>query len=240
MPRIQHGSTPIIRIQHGSTPLTRIQHGSTVVWTAAPPIGDDFERDDGALGANWTDLGPSGDWKLGIEDGRARVLIPDGVLGGFWTGRESIARYNAATAPANDCYVEARMATRGDAASLTVASGYYSSLLGRGSNTGGTGGDGVGFTAMGGQCRIVTRLSGTMQSRAEGGSFQPGDIIKVTSVGFLHTIFVNGTDTNVWNDAGHVVPTDASHRSLIMRGIGAKDLLGPRRFSPAFDYVRMG
>lgn len=211
-----------------------------MTWTSAPPIGDDFERDDGFIGTGWTDLGPSGDWKLGIEDGRARVLIPDGALGGFWTGRASFARYNVATAVANDCFVEARLATRGDAASLTVASGYQSGLYGRGNNVGAGATDGVGFTAMGGQVKITTRIANAQLDRADGGSFQPGDIVRVVSAGFVHTIYVNGEERNVWVDSSHVVNAGSGYRSLIMYGVGAKDLLGPRRFSPTFDYVRMG
>lgn len=235
---IRPGTGTVTDIKYGSTPVNEIRRGSTLVWTRSF-LGDDFNRADAAtVGANWTDCGTSTDHKLGIENGTARVKIPEGLLGGYFDLRTSRWRYNAGTASADDGYIEADVASKGDGFSTTSMSGFSSQLLGRLSNGGYTHGVGMQLTA--GRVWIVRRVANVDTLMADGGNFQGGDTIRVQYTGYLFTLYVNGEPTAGWDDASHTSSKGAGFRSLGIQGMGGKDLLGPRRFSPAFDSVRMG
>ncbi len=238
-----HGSTLITDIRHGTTPIDEVRKGTTLVWTRSTKR-DDFNRADAAtLGSNWTDLGPSSDWKLGVTNGQARVQIPDGLLGGFWDIRTSMARYNVATASADDGYVEVRAASNGDPFSVVSgAAGFVTDIFGRGYNsaTSQATTNGVGIRMISGHCWIVRMLTGTPVTQGDGGTFQAGDRLRLTYVSNTHTLTVNGVQRVQWNDSGATASKGANYRSLIVRGQGGKDLLGPRRFSPGIDYVLMG
>lgn len=219
--------------------ITEVRRGSVPVWTRNV-TGDDFDREDATtLGDDWTDLGTSTDFKLGITNGMVRVQIPEGLIGGFFDLRTSSARYNQGVGLADDGYVEVRAGSRGDGFSPTSLSGFGSAVYGRGNNSGSTFSNGVGINFQAGTCSIVTVVSGAWASRAEGGTFQAGDRLRLTFIGNVHTLYVNGTQRAQWTDSGNVVLKGASYRSLIIRSMGGKDLLGPRRFGPMFDAVTM-
>lgn len=238
MPVAYLGSTPITAIKHGALNITNAYRGSVPVWSASA-IRDDFDRADADdLGANWDDEGSSLDYLIGITDERARVQIPDGLIGGFWDYRISRMRWNVETLAGDDGFVECRVATKGDNASATSLSGYRTDVMGRVTNDDFS--EGVGFRLSAGELFIITRISDTDAVRAEGGSFQAGDVIQQTFVGHTHRLFRNGDQVAVWEDTGPVASIGSGYRSLGIRQEGAKDLLGPRRFSPAFDYVMMG
>lgn len=238
----QRGTTPTIKIQRGTTEIIRVQRGSTVTYEPGGGRGDDFNRPDGAMGSAWTDLGPSTDNKLAVLNHFARVAIPDGLIGAFWDYRASFMRYNVAVNPGDDGFVECRPATLGDGGNI-LTPGYISQVFGRGNNTGSTCTDGVGYELLSGSVYICRRLASNDTLMTPGVTFQAGDIIRHTFVGNLHKIYVNGVndpDRGVWNDSGATAHKAAGYRSLIIRGDGGKDFLGPRRFSAAFDYVKMG
>ncbi len=235
MPAVYLGSTPITAIKHGANPITQVNLGAVPVWTASN-IRDYFTRADAdTLGADWDDEGSSLDFLIGITDGRARLQIPDGLIGGFWDYRISRMRYNVATLDSDDGFIEARVATKGDNASATSLTGYRTDVMGRVSN--GDFDHGVGFRCKSGEVSILTRISDVDTVRAEGGSYQSGDVIQMTFIGTVHRLFVNGDQVATWTGSS---TTGAGYRSLGIRQEGAKDLLGPRRFSPALDYVLMG
>lgn len=242
---IYHGSDLITDIRHGANPITQVWHGGIPIWTRNV-TRDDFERDDAddidPTELIWVDEGPSSDFTIGIENGTARVRLPDGLIGGYFDLRWSRKRYVAATAQADDGYIEVQAATKGNSWSAASMStdGYNSHVYGRGSNGGYT--DGVGIRMRAGHCWIVSRISSTVTVRgsSQGSTFQPGDKLRLVMVGNVHTLFVNGTDVNAWNDAGAVAHKGSGYRSMLMDMAAGKDINGPRRFSPAFDYVLMG
>ncbi|MBV9921909.1 MAG: hypothetical protein JOY78_13795 [Pseudonocardia sp.] len=236
---IYRGSTPITAIYRGSTPIKNIYRGSTLVWSA-DTINlkrDDFDCPNSPeLGSSWVDQGPSTDYKLGYVDGRARVVIPDGQVA--VSLRTSYARYAAAINSADDGFVECRPATFGDSASLTSLLGYNTGVYGRVSNSGFASGVGINMNA--GHLWIVYRALGLDLLVSDCGTFQPGDILRLVMTGRLYTLLRNGLQVGSWNDTLSLSAVGSANRSLGIRGDGAKDLFGPRRFSPALDYVWMG
>ncbi|SKS04661.1 Uncharacterised protein [Mycobacteroides abscessus subsp. abscessus] len=72
------------------------------------------------------------------------------------------------------------------------------------------------------------------------GTFGAGDVIRHNFVGNVHTFRRNGSLLEEWNDENATAPKGTGNRSLIISVQGSKDLLGPRRFGPAIDYVEMG
>lgn len=236
---LYRGTNPIIAVYRGATPITAIYRGTVPLWSPNT-AGDDFSGAAGPLGLpTWTDINASA-YKLGIQDGRARVLIPDGLLGGFWDFTTSTFRYAPAVNPGNNGYVEARFATQGDSASLTSLSGYVTDVWNRGNNLGTTHTHGVGMRAIGGQLQLCSVIGSVVTARAAPVAFQSGAIGRVSSVGNIHTMLLNGAPAGTWNDSGGTAQQGTNYRSLIITGQGAKDFLGPRRFSPALDYVKMG
>lgn len=245
MPAAYHGSTILPSIQKGSTPINSVYKGSTLLWTRGGVFIDFSQLPDAATldPTQWDDNGPSTDWKLGITNGKTQIKIPDGLIGGFWDYRISYARYSHIVNAADDGFVEARLATRGaDASLLTALFGYKSVLKFRVPNTGPQN-NGIGVHFLAGHCWLMADQSGTEVQMADGGSFQPGDVVRVTSTGNLHILTLNGVEPNGdcrWDDSGSTVHKGTEFRSLQLGASGAKDFLGPREFSPAFDYVRMG
>jgi hypothetical protein len=235
---IQRGGTLITDVRHGTTLINEVRRGSTLVWTRSV-IRDDFDRPDAeTLGADWADLGPSSDRLIGINNGYARLIIPDGTLGGFWSLRTSRARFTKATSVQVDGYVECRVGSRGDGKSATSLVGYTTQVFGRVNNTG-TFNNGIGIELSAGHVWIASRIGTTDARKADGGTFQPGDRLRLTYVTNTHTLFRNGTQVAQWVDSGATVAKGASYASMLLRCDGAKDLLGPRRFSPSVDSVLM-
>jgi len=243
---IYHGTDLITGIRHGTELITGVRHGDELIHTSALTRYD-FNLDDAddidPTHAIWADHGPSSDFLLGIEDGVARIRLPDELVGGYFDLRWARRRFAAATAPHDDGYIEVRAATQGNSWSAASMStdGYNSHVYARGSNAAYT--HGVGIRMRAGHCWIVSRISNTVTVRgtgsAKGGTFQDGDRIRKTHVGNLHTLFVNGTDIDAWNDSGGAAASGGSYRSMLIDMAAGKDINGPRRFSPAFDYVAM-
>lgn len=234
---IKVGSTSIIDVRRGSTLINEIRRGSTLVWSRTS-IYDGFDRDDAdTLGADWTYSG-STTYKLGIENNTGRVRIPEGLIGGFFSLNTSRAWFNVATADGDDGFVECQPSSLGSGASGGSPGGYITQVFGRVSNGAFT--HGVGIHMVAGQLSIVRRVGGTDSIRASAGTYQAGDVLRLTYVGNLHTLTRNGAVVGTWDDSGATAASGAGYRTLGIRGDGAKDLLGPRRFSAALDYVVMG
>ena len=238
-------------IRRGSTLINSVRRGSTLVWSRSTVSGglipagglfrDDFNRDDAdTLGTAWTSHGPSTDKFIGIENGFARLKLGIDQIGGFFDLRTSRMRYNAAKLSVDDGYIEVRMATAGSSQTLLSMSltGYVAQAFNRLSDTAFT--HGVGIHMVSGRCWIVSRFNNNETLRGDGGNFQAGDVLRLTSVGNLHTLTVNGAQRAQWNDGGGGAWKGTGYRSMGLRSDAGKDLLGPRRYSPAFDYVEVG
>lgn len=234
------GTTRIKQIMVGNQPVREVRVGNELVW-AYNLMGDDFDRDDvdNSLGSDWTNIGPSGDRRLSIENNSVRVYMPDGLIGGFWDARLSMSRWNQSTATDDDGYVEVRPVSRGDNASFWAGGGFNSAVLGR-CNASGPLTHGVGINLFAGTCFIMIAVNGNGSLVASGGPFQPGNRIRLTYTGRTFVLTVNGNTRATWSDDNMVTGLGSSYRSLVIAASAGKDLLGPRRFSPVLDNVVMG
>ena len=242
----RRGSTPVTDVRRGAAVVNEVRRGSTLVWSRSLLLlRDDFNRVNAdTLGTAWTSHGPSVDRFIGVENNYARVIIPDGLIGGFWALRTSRMRYNAAKLGVDNGYVECRMSTIGSSQTALsplvngAYAGFISQIFGRLSDSAFT--HGVGLQMVAGHVWIVRRVSNVEVLMADGGTFQAGDVLRLSFSGNVHTLTRNGAQVTQWNDSAGSALSGAAYRSMGIRGDGGKDLLGPRRFSPAFDYVEMG
>jgi hypothetical protein len=227
---IDLGATSISQIRLGATPLTEIRLGSTLVWSVATMF-DNFNRADAnTLGPNWINDYTSSVYVPGIAQNTARMNMPDGLI--FVLGQSAWTRYTAATTPGDDGYLEVKMATIGSAYD---GGNWVSQAYRRLSN--GASSDGVGFHLYASTVSIVRRVAGVDTVMVACGSFLAGDVLRLQQTGNVHTCLVNGVVRNSWNDSGATAQKGAGFRSMGMRFDGGKDFLGPRQFSPAFDYI---
>lgn len=247
MPRYL-GSTPQTSRYIGEDRILQFYRGTNLIWndTRLIDLFDDKDADGNpdvitlAGTGRWTDLGPYPVIpipypKLAIYRGIMRLNLPDGLLvSAMATNR---ARYNVQH-PGDDGYIEARVATKGSGTpppfmGWTAATDVYR----RGNNTTGNQTHGVGFRLRQSQLWIVSMTAGNDTERADCGSFAANDIIRLESTGNLHKLYRNGLLAGQWNDTGGLALSGASYRSMILRSDASKDLLGPRRFGPALDWV---
>ncbi|UYL88146.1 hydrolase [Gordonia phage Evaa] len=226
---IRTGSTPIIDIRRGATPLSQVRVGSTLVWSRSS-VRDDFERDDSVgLGPNWTSHGPSATpYLASVLNGYARMNVPDGLVNlSLQTNRQ---RFNAGVVAGDNGYIEARIANLGDAGWSRI-----SQLFGRLSNAAFT--HGVGFQLSDGRLHIVRRVADTDTIMASGSGYAAGDVIRLAYAGNVYSLYRNGSYVFGWTDSGNSASVGSAFRSLGLVVSATKDTFGPRRYSPAFDYV---
>lgn len=234
MPGINLGAGGITAMMLGDNAISRAYLGETLVWSG-DRIRDDFNRADGAMGANWTDHGPSSTYKAGVVNAQCRLALPDGLLAEtLLTSRQ---RYSADIADNDDAYLEFRVGSQGSGPSLT-GDLCKTTVFYRLSNNGFT--HGVGVQLDSSTLRIVRRVANTETVMATCGSFAAGDIIRMKPAGNLHTLRRNGSFAGEWNDTGATAAKGSGNRSLGVVVMASKDLLGPRRFGPTLDYVEMG
>lgn len=158
----------------------------------------------------------------------ARINIPDGLVA--LPPQFSQYRFGDAVAAADDGPLETMVSAIGDI-------GYATQLFRRYSNDG-TGNNGVGIQLLNSGLSIVRRVGGTATTVAQGGAFAVGDLLRLEQVGDTHTLLRNGTQVAQWIDSGATAAVGAANRSMGMIMEGAKDLTGPRRFSPALAFAR--
>lgn len=233
MPQRYIGGRSVVARYYGGRSIVARYLGSKLVWSANH-IRDDFNRDDGVLGANWVVSASVDGYKPGVVGKMCRLAVPDGLLSLQLNGAH--ARH-VATLDRDDGYVEFRIGSQGSGPSLT-GDLCRTTVLGRGSNTATAGGVGVQLDSS--TLRIVRRVAGVDLTVKAMGSFGAGDVIRYNFVGNLHTFRRNGSLLEEWDDEEATAPKGIGNRSLILSVMGSKDLLGPRRFGPALDYVEMG
>lgn len=159
----------------------------------------------------------------------ARMLIPDGLVNlDTQTGQ---VRFDGGTSAANDGFVEAQVAAGGDP-------GYITQLFRRYSNDG-SGDNGVGMRLVDSTVSLVRRAGGpdTDAVVSDTVPFIPGDVLRVDQAGDVHTLIRNGETTVSFDDTGHTAAMSADNLSIGMTMQGAKEMLGPRLFSPALSYM---
>lgn len=233
MPQRYIGSNAVVARYYGTRPIVARYLGSTLIWSANQ-TRDDFIRPDGDLGVNWA-ISPSiNGYKPSVVGNVCRLGVPDGLVSLQLNGAH--ARHKAPLTR-DDGYVQFRIGSQGSGPSLT-GDLCRTTVLGRGSNTDITGGVGVQMDSS--TLRIVRRVAGVDLVVKAIGTFGAGDVIRHNFVGNVHTIRRNGSLLEEWNDESGTAPKGTGNRSLILSVQGSKDLLGPRRFGPAIDYVEMG
>lgn len=240
MPGRRSGTTLITARMLGSQPITKRYLGSTLIW-ATTRVRDSFDGPDMDLDdtGRYTDIGSSTDYKIAIHDGVCRLDLPDGLL--VQAMRSSKARH-VTQHPNDNGYIECRPATKGNG-TPPIFSGatYITEVFRRCNNTGSTHTTGVGMRLRESQLFIVGRNNlGLALEKASCGSFAANDILRLTSVGNVHTVTRNGNPVGTWTDTDGLAPGGAANRSVMIRCDASKDLLGPRRFSPALDYIEFG
>jgi hypothetical protein len=221
----------------GDMPIGRVILGNDVSEHFAP-VWDDFNRSDRDLDADgtWVDCGPSVDYRACIEAGKLRINIPDGLSTAF--ERVSYMRYEKARAADNDGHIECQVAARGDYwTTPTGESGYATGVFAK--VPADSFNDGVGIYLRASRLFLAVRRNGADRLVADFGNFAVGDIIRCNFAGPTYTMYCKGQNRGSWSDGSGQVATSDSHRSLGIRVHGAKEVsgTGPRRFSPALDYV---
>lgn len=230
------GSTPIRKVMLGSTRITKIMLGATRVYSETN-LYDDFNGGDTKLSdtGRWHNEGPSIDYVASIVAGQCRLGVPDGLVG--LVERISYMRFTGGVASSDDGYVECRVSTAGD--SIPGFQGdlpFVTQVFGRASNSGADKGVGIHLAAS--QIGLVVRRSVLDEQVVKWfGAYAPNDIIRLRYTGSEFTMIRNGVPLGAWSGSS---TADQQHRSLMIRVDGSKDLLGPRRFSPALDYIEMG
>lgn len=239
---INRGSTAIADIRRGSTLINEVRRGSTILWQRTNASAVDFSAlpDAATLGAGWTSHGPSTDYLIGVEGGTARVKLIDGLIGGFFDLRTSRMRYTVATAPADDGFIEVVAASRGSSGSLLNMNDddFKTIAFSRLSNTAFT--HGVGIDMAAGNVWITTLIGGTLARKSSGGSFAAGNRLYLSHANRLHTLYRNGFQVAQWSDSGNTAAKGSGYRSMGLLAEAGKDILGPRRFSPAVSSIKMG
>lgn len=235
---VRHGVGLVTSVSRGATSISVIRRGSTLLWQRSE-LSDYFDGPDSdtLAGPKWAEHG-TGEYHLGIDSGSARVKIPEGLFGGYFTLCSSLMRFTVGVAPSDDGYIECVPSSLGSGKSGGSPNGYATDVYRRLYNADFT--HGVGIRMMAGRLAIIRRVSGADTEMAQCGSFQPGDVLRLDQANNTHTLYRNGGRVGLWSDSGATASKGSSFRSMGIRADGAKDLAGPRRFSPALDYVVMG
>ncbi|MFA5707949.1 hypothetical protein [Mycolicibacterium sp.] len=235
MPNRYIGGKLVRRRYFGDREIKARYLGNQLVWSASG-IRDDFNRDDApTLGAGWVDHGPASTYKAGVVNGMCRLAVPDGLLAlALITSRQ---RCVIDTLDRDDGYIEFRVGSQGSGPSIT-GDLCRTTVFGRVSNAAFTHGVGIGVDSS--TIRLVRRVAGSESVVENFGAFSAGDVIRHRFQGDLHTVYRNGKFVGEWDDDEQTAARGAGFRSLGVVVMASKDLLGPRRFGPALDYVEMG
>jgi hypothetical protein len=152
---------------------------------------------------------------------QSRLLIPDGLLSlDLTTARTRLSDVFSG----DDGWIRTQVGSLG-------SYGMATDVFRRFSNDG-SGGSGVGYRLQDSVLSIIRRVGSTTTIMEDAGSYAAGDMIWMEQVGDVHTLFRNGIEVAEWDDVGNTASQGAGFRSAAMIMSGAKELLGPRQFSP--------
>ncbi len=221
--RSQGHTITAIRSQGHS--ISRVRYQGRDVWTASQLV-DLFDRPDGPLGPDWVLENKTVSFiELGISSGAVRFNMPDGMIA--LTTHEATHRFIGGLSASADGILETQIAHKGSYDHSTRVWRRYA-------NSGG--GSGVGFDFRDSTAYITKRVGGQNSLVLNLGAFAVGDVFLQRQVGSLISAWRNGEF--VGEAPVPDVPTGSSNRSIGLRQEGSKDILGPRRFSPALNYIR--
>jgi hypothetical protein len=240
---IHLGDRAVSKVFVGSRRVDRVMLGGQRIWSGTD-LYDDFNRPDEPLDAGtWHNEGPALDYKAAVVGNRMRLGIPDGLVG--LVQRTSQMTYTGAHATTESGYLETLVASTGDSIPTLFGSlNFVTQVFGRMPVTGFE--DGVGIDLRASQVGLVVRRDFFNDRVRVFGAFGAGDLIRLRWVvasgqPTTYTMFRNGQQLgDPWVDSTNRVVGGSGHRSLGVRVDGSKDLLGPRRFSPALDWVEYG
>lgn len=222
------GSTLISGVRVGSQVIDRIYMGANLLWSGTDQR-DGFDRDDGDLGSLWQSMASNGSYEATIVNGTVRIRIPDGLIAlSLQTARHL---YIGATAEQDNGWLEFQVATKGDNNSAI----YTQVFDWMAADT--TGASGVGVELRSSNLYITRRVAGVDTQMASCGSYLPGDVIRLVTNENNYSLYRQGQFVGQWSDDGQTAVRGLAYRNrgLVVRGW--KDLLGPRRFSAAIDYI---
>lgn len=184
---------------------------------------DNFNRSNGALGANWVTIGSHGPV---VSSNRAQA----GTSGPSNAGTVYVARY---TSP---------VFGDGQKADCNVVTPTGTSALGLGGGVmvrANTSGDRVEALVTSNSAHIFTRIGGTATERAvqTGLSVSSGTALRLTAIGNLYSLYLagSGTPTTTWTDSGGVIDIDSSTRYVGIVCIAQKDIGGNSSYGYAID-----
>lgn len=223
------GSTTLASIRLGATALTVVRIGSTLVYSSTP-LRDDFNRDEiPILGFPWINETPTAVYHAGIEGNACRLVLPDGL--NSQARVDSWFRHNTQST-SDDGDLEIRVAYNGSLDYTTQVFRRYSNDGSRSS--------GVGINLSQSRAGIVRRVAGGDTIVAAGGLFGGGSVLRLNQTGNVHTLYRGGAKdpVAVWNDTGATAAKGGTTRSIGLHVQAAKEVLGPRRFSPSLDYIQ--
>lgn len=168
---------------------------SAVAEKVGVSLSDDFNRSNGALGANWTAIGTAPT----IVTNRAEAGTP-----GLNTTVVYAARHNTPLgSDTQEVIWNPITATAGSSTSLGGAAFLRST----------SGGDRVEVAITNTQVIINTRIGGTSTSRATASASSPTSV-RMTAVGNVYSAYLNGSGTAAvtWTDSGNVITIGSTTR----------------------------
>lgn len=235
------GGMPVTAIRVGTQSVQAVRAGTDLLWSRTT-LRDTFDRADtldlSAGGGLWADQGPSSDFFAGIVNGTCRLNVPDNIASWGLNLRTSRKCFTGGTLVGDfQGYVEARIASMGNSGS-SMAPAYITQVFAKVSD--GAFANGIGFQLDSSTLRLVRRVSSADTVIASYGAFALGDVIRLSWLGDVYTLWRNGSLLDPWTDSGSTVVTGAGSRSMGIRVDAAKEVFGARKFSPALDYVEMG
>lgn len=167
---------------------------------------------------------------IGVVNQSARMLVPDGLLN---LDRQVSQVRHPSLLPTDDGWLDIQVAEAG-------SPGFVTQVYRRYANDG-SGARGVGIDLRDNMASIVRRVGGVESIVAPNlTGFGPATRLRLEQLGNVHTLMRDGVAVGEWPDDTITAASGADNRSVAMVMQGAKELWGPRRFSPSLNYLEAG
>ncbi|QIS16399.1 DUF7257 domain-containing protein [Nocardia arthritidis] len=226
MPGINLGSIGGVEVKSvsvGSVAVKKISLGDSAIWSGGVRFSDNFNRADGALGANWVAIGSHAPVIAGNK-------ADSPYAGGANSSVSYVARWSAPSESDDQDVAVTLAAPAGDQS----GSLYAGVVLRAGA------GDGPMVTVVATETgiRIVTLNSltaSTVRAETNGLTIAPGTKLRVTAVGNTYQAYLAGTQRISWTDTANVVSKGVNYRFVGIWISAATDALGSSSSSWAMD-----